>query len=421
MTRHLKSALFSALLVWAVAYPVLGLKLTIVGINLEVHNTSSTTLAIIAICSVLMFLRVLFSDSISSALRSNRKGPLIPARASNFLTLPSTQKWVIIGLIVLAFIWPFYGSRGAVDIATLILIYVMLGLGLNIVVGLAGLLDLGYVGFYAVGAYSYALLSHYFGLGFWICLPIAGLMAATFGFLLGFPVLRLRGDYLAIVTLGFGEIIRLLLRNMTELTGGPNGISGIDKPTLFGLSFERRAAEGMQTFHEFFGIAYNPVSKVIFLYLVALLLALVALFVINRLLRMPIGRAWEALREDEIACRALGLNPTVIKLSAFTLGACFAGFAGSFFAARQGLVTPESFTFIESAINLAIVVLGGMGSQLGVILAAIVMILLPEMMREFSEYRMLMFGAMMVLMMIWRPQGLLPMQRPVMKMKGEAA
>ena len=421
MTRHLKSALFSALLVWAVAYPVLGLKLTIVGINLEVHNTSSTTLAIIAICSVLMFLRVLFNDSISSALRSNRKGPLIPARASNFLTLPSTQKWVIIGLIVLAFIWPFYGSRGAVDIATLILIYVMLGLGLNIVVGLAGLLDLGYVGFYAVGAYSYALLSHYFGLGFWICLPIAGLMAATFGFLLGFPVLRLRGDYLAIVTLGFGEIIRLLLRNMTELTGGPNGISGIDKPTLFGLSFERRAAEGMQTFHEFFGIAYNPVSKVIFLYLVALLLALVALFVINRLLRMPIGRAWEALREDEIACRALGLNPTVIKLSAFTLGACFAGFAGSFFAARQGLVTPESFTFIESAIILAIVVLGGMGSQLGVILAAIVMILLPEMMREFSEYRMLMFGAMMVLMMIWRPQGLLPMQRPVMKMKGEAA
>ena len=421
MTRHLKSALFSALLVWAVAYPVLGLKLTIVGINLEVHNTSSTTLAIIAICSVLMFLRVLFNDSISSALRSNRKGPLIPARASNFLTLPSTQKWVIIGLIVLAFIWPFYGSRGAVDIATLILIYVMLGLGLNIVVGLAGLLDLGYVGFYAVGAYSYALLSHYFGLSFWICLPIAGLMAATFGFLLGFPVLRLRGDYLAIVTLGFGEIIRLLLRNMTELTGGPNGISGIDKPTLFGLSFERRAAEGMQTFHEYFGIAYNPVSKVIFLYLVALLLALAALFVINRLLRMPIGRAWEALREDEIACRALGLNPTVIKLSTFTLGACFAGFAGSFFAARQGLVTPESFTFIESAIILAIVVLGGMGSQLGVILAAIVMILLPEMMREFSEYRMLMFGALMVLMMIWRPQGLLPMQRPVMKMKGEAA
>ncbi|UZE25005.1 high-affinity branched-chain amino acid ABC transporter permease LivM [Pseudomonas sp. B21-056] len=416
MSKYLKQALFSALLVWAVAFPVLGLKLSIVGVNLEVHGTGPLTLSVIALCSVLMFLRVLFSQQVGAALRSSR-GPLVSPKVSQFLTLPRTQRRIIIGLIVVALVWPFFGSRGAVDIATLILIYVLLGLGLNIVVGLAGLLDLGYVGFYAVGAYSYALLSHYFGLSFWICLPIAGMMAATFGFLLGFPVLRLRGDYLAIVTLGFGEIIRLFLRNLTDLTGGPNGISNIPKPTFFGLSFDRNAAEGMQTFHEFFGLTYNPVSKVVFLYLVALLLALAALFVINRLLRMPIGRAWEALREDEIACRALGLNPTVIKLSAFTLGAAFAGFAGSFFAARQGLVTPESFTFIESAIILAIVVLGGMGSQLGVILAAIVMILLPEMMREFSEYRMLMFGALMVLMMIWRPQGLLPMQRPHMELR----
>ncbi|EXF94669.1 leucine/isoleucine/valine transporter permease subunit [Pseudomonas fluorescens HK44] len=417
MIRNLKQALFSALLVWAVAYPVLGLKLSIAGINLEVQGATTSTLLIITACSVLMFLRVLFDREYTAAMRSVPRGKLIPASASNFLTLPSTQRWVIMGLIVIALVWPFFGSRGAVDIATLILIYVLLGLGLNIVVGLAGLLDLGYVGFYAVGAYSYALLSHYYGLSFWICLPIAGLMAATFGFLLGFPVLRLRGDYLAIVTLGFGEIIRLFLRNLTGLTGGPNGISNIPKPSLFGLSFERTAAEGVQTFHEFFGLTYNPVSKVVFLYLVALLLALFALFVINRLLRMPIGRAWEALREDEIACRALGLNPTVIKLSAFTLGACFAGFAGSFFAARQGLVTPESFTFIESATILAIVVLGGMGSQLGVVLAAVVMILLPELMRDFSEYRMLMFGALMVLMMIWRPQGLLPMQRPHMELR----
>ncbi|MDB6446227.1 MULTISPECIES: high-affinity branched-chain amino acid ABC transporter permease LivM [Pseudomonas] len=418
MNKYLKQALFSAALVWAVAFPVLGLKLSIVGVNLEVHGTGPLTLSVIALCSVLMFLRVLFSQQVGTLLRSNR-GPLVSPKVSQFLTLPRTQRQIIIGLIVVALVWPFFGSRGAVDIATLILIYVLLGLGLNIVVGLAGLLDLGYVGFYAVGAYSYALLSHYLGLSFWICLPIAGLMAATFGFLLGFPVLRLRGDYLAIVTLGFGEIIRLFLRNLTDLTGGPNGISNIPKPTFFGLSFDRTAAEGMQTFHQFFGLTYNPVSKVVFLYLVALLLALAALFVINRLLRMPIGRAWEALREDEIACRALGLNPTVIKLSAFTLGAAFAGFAGSFFAARQGLVTPESFTFIESAIILAIVVLGGMGSQLGVILAAIVMILLPEMMREFSEYRMLMFGALMVLMMIWRPQGLLPMQRPELKLRAE--
>jgi branched-chain amino acid transport system permease protein len=417
MTRNLKSAFFSALLVLAVAYPILGLKLEIVGVNLAVIGTSNTTLFAIFACAVAMFLRVLFHEPIAAAWRSTPSMPLIPAKASNFLTLPSTQRWIILGLILVALIWPFFGSRGAVDIATLILIYVMLGLGLNIVVGLAGLLDLGYVGFYAVGAYTYALLAHYYGLGFWICLPIAGMMSALFGFLLGFPVLRLRGDYLAIVTLGFGEIIRLLLRNLTGLTGGPNGISNIPKPTLFGLTFEKTAAEGMQTFHEFFGIAYSSVNKVIFLYLVALLLALLALFVINRLLRMPIGRAWEALREDEIACRALGLNPTIIKLSAFTLGACFAGFAGSFFAARQGLVTPESFTFIESAIILAIVVLGGMGSQLGVILAAVVLILMPELMRDFSEYRMLMFGALMVLMMIWRPQGLLPMQRPHMELQ----
>lgn len=417
MNMNIKQAFFSALLVWAVAFPVLGLKLSIDGINLIVHSQGPFTITVIAVCSVLMFLRVLFDKQWSTVTARGSDRKLISPAVSNFLTLPKTQRWIILGLIVVALVWPFFGSRGAVDIATLILIYVMLGLGLNIVVGLAGLLDLGYVGFYAVGAYSYAMLSHYYGLSFWICLPIAGLMAATFGFLLGFPVLRLRGDYLAIVTLGFGEIIRLFLRNLTDLTGGPNGISNIPKPTFFGLSFERRAAEGMQTFHEYFGIEYNSINKVIFLYLVALLLALLALFVINRLLRMPIGRAWEALREDEIACRALGLNPTVIKLSAFTLGACFAGFAGSFFAARQGLVTPESFTFIESAIILAIVVLGGMGSQLGVILAAIVMILLPELMREFSEYRMLMFGALMVLMMIWRPQGLLPMQRPHMELR----
>ncbi|MCQ4319680.1 high-affinity branched-chain amino acid ABC transporter permease LivM [Stutzerimonas stutzeri] len=417
MTRNLRTAFFSALLVFAVAVPVFGLKLTTVGIRLEVHGSDANTFWIIAACAVAMFFWQLFRHHAAAGWAATPDLPRVPAGAGNFLTLPSTQRYIIIGLVLVALAWPFFGSRGAVDIATLILIYVMLGLGLNIVVGLAGLLDLGYVGFYAVGAYTYALLSHYYGIGFWVALPIAGAMAALFGFLLGFPVLRLRGDYLAIVTLGFGEIIRLLLRNMTDLTGGPNGISGIDKPTLFGLSFDRRAAEGMQTFHEFFGLEYQSINKVIFLYLIAVLLVLLTLFVINRLLRMPIGRAWEALREDEIACRALGMNPTVIKLSAFTLGATFAGFAGSFFAARQGLVSPESFTFIESAIILAIVVLGGMGSQLGVILAAVVMILLPELMREFSEYRMLMFGALMVLMMIWRPQGLLPMQRPYLELK----
>ncbi|WP_295463438.1 high-affinity branched-chain amino acid ABC transporter permease LivM [uncultured Pseudomonas sp.] len=417
MTARLRTAFFSALLVLAVAYPILGLKLETVGVNLEVHGATPRTLWTVALAAALMFVWQLVRDQVTAGWRRSGGIQLPHTGLGTKLTEPKTQRWVILALVLVALVWPFFGSRGAVDIATLILIYVMLGLGLNIVVGLAGLLDLGYVGFYAVGAYTYAMLSHYYGFGFWVCLPIAGGMAALFGFLLGFPVLRLRGDYLAIVTLGFGEIIRILLRNLTEWTGGPNGISGIEKPTLFGLTFERRAPEGMTPFHEYFGIPYNSEYKVIFLYLIALLLVLLTLFVINRLLRMPIGRAWEALREDEIACRALGLNPTLIKLSAFTLGACFAGFAGSFFAARQGLVSPESFTFIESAIILAIVVLGGMGSQLGVILAAIVMILLPELMREFSEYRMLMFGLLMVVMMIWRPQGLLPMQRPHLELR----
>ncbi|MDU3076941.1 MAG: high-affinity branched-chain amino acid ABC transporter permease LivM, partial [Mixta calida] len=309
-------------------------------------------------------------------------------------------------------------SRGTVDIATLTLIYVMLGLGLNVVVGLSGLLVLGYGGFYAIGAYTFALLNHYYGLGFWQCLPLAGLVAAMFGLLLGFPVLRLRGDYLAIVTLGFGEIVRILLLNNTAITGGPNGISQIPKPTFFGLEFNRSPREGgWDTFHHFFGLKYDPSDRIIFLYLVALLLVVLTLFVINRLLRMPLGRAWEALREDEIACRSLGLSPTRIKLTAFTISAAFAGFAGSLFAARQGFISPESFTFAESAFVLAIVVLGGMGSQLAVILAAILLVVSRELMRDLNEYSMLVLGALMVLMMIWRPQGLLPMQRPQLKLK----
>ncbi|KHL70453.1 leucine/isoleucine/valine transporter permease subunit [Pseudomonas flexibilis] len=416
MSRNLKTALFSTLLLLLISYPILGLKLSVIGIGLQVEGADARTLWTIGLAAVAMFTWQLLRDRLPGAGRLAAMTPSVPGQVKHWLTLPSTQRWIILALVMLALVWPFFGSRAAVDIATLILIYVMLGIGLNIVVGLAGLLDLGYVGFYAVGAYTYALLAEYAGFGFWLALPIAGLMAATFGCLLGFPVLRLRGDYLAIVTLGFGEIIRILLRNLTDITGGPNGISQIPKPTLFGLSFDRRAPEGLETFHGFFGIPYDSTYKVIFLYLIALLLVLLALFVINRLMRMPIGRAWEALREDEIACRSLGLNPTIVKLSAFTLGATFAGFAGSFFAARQGLVTPESFTFIESAMILAIVVLGGMGSQLGIILAAVVMVLLQEM-REFNEYRMLIFGLTMIVMMIWRPQGLLPMQRPHLELK----
>lgn len=416
MQRALFPALFAAGVTFLLTCLVIGVRLEQEGPTLTVVGADASTWGWIAFAVVVVFLFQLFQGPIS------RLKQRIPSADATGL-LPSEQTrnrlkpWLFSLIIVGLFVWPFMVSRGAVDLATLTLIYVMLGLGLNIVVGFAGLLDLGYVAFYAVGAYTYALLSEYFGLSFWACLPIAGMLAATFGCILGFPVLRLRGDYLAIVTLGFGEIIRILLNNWTSVTGGPNGIGGIDKPSLFGLEFSRRASEDSQTFHEFFGIDYDSSHKVIFLYLVAVLLVLLTIYVINRVQRMPIGRAWEALREDDIACRSLGLNPTIIKLSAFTMGASFAGFAGCFFAARQGFISPESFTFIESAIILAIVVLGGMGSQFGVILAAIAMTILPELAREFQEYRMLMFGGVMVLMMLWRPQGLLPMKRPHLELK----
>src|SRR5690606_12770614 len=212
---------------------------------------------------------------------------------------------------------------------------------------------------------------------------------------LGFPVLRLRGDYLAIVTLGFGEIIRIILINWGALTGGPNGITNIPRPSFFGAPFTRTAAEGEVPFHELFGLDFSSMHRVLFLYYLILVLVVLTAVIAARLRRLPIGRAWEALREDEVACRALGVNATRVKLSAFAIGAMFGGFAGTFFATRQGFISPESFTFIESALVLAIVVLGGMGSQLGVALAAIIVVALPEMTREFAELRMLLFGAAM--------------------------
>ena len=316
----------------------------------------------------------------------------------------------------------FQGSVKWIDnFGIQILIYVMLGLGLNVVVGLAGLLDLGYVAFYAVGAYSYALLAKTFGFSFFMLLPLAGCLAAFWGILLGFPVLRLRGDYLAIVTLAFGEIIRLVLINWVDLTNGYAGISGIPRPAFFGIPF----TADDDGFAATFGLEFSPLYRTIFLYYLILGLALLTAFVTIRLRRLPIGRAWEALREDEIACRSLGINTTNTKLTAFAIGAMFAGFAGSFFAARQGFISPESFTFLESATILAIVVLGGLGSQVGVAIAAIVMIGGTELLRELdvlkavfgpdfdpTQYRMLVFGFAMVAIMVWRPRGLISARAP---------
>jgi branched-chain amino acid transport system permease protein len=315
------------------------------------------------------------------------------------------------------------------DLSIVVLTYVMLASGLNIVVGLAGLLDLGYVAFYAVGAYSFALLATNFGWGFWMCLPLAGLAAALWGCAVGLPVLRLRGDYLAIVTLAFAEIVRIVLLNWTDVTNGPNGISGIPDPTLFGLPFTPR---GDVTFSSFFGIKYDPLQGIVFLYYVILTLALITMVVTLRLRRLPVGRAWEAMREDEIACRSLGINTTLTKLSAFATGAMFGGFAGSFFATRQGFISPESFTFIESATILAIVVLGGLGSQLGVALASIALIGGFEALRhtqglkvifgpDFDPalYRMLLFGLAMVVIMLWRPRGIVSSRTPSILLEAE--
>ncbi|WP_256808232.1 high-affinity branched-chain amino acid ABC transporter permease LivM [Bradyrhizobium sp. Bra78] len=302
----------------------------------------------------------------------------------------------------------FYNQRYILDLAILVLTYVMLGWGLNVVVGLAGLLDLGYVAFYAVGAYSYALLATNFGWSFWVCLPLAGILAAFWGVLLGFPVLRLRGDYLAIVTLAFGEIIRLVIINWQELTGGPNGVSSIPRPSFFGIPLDN-SDSGLAAR---LGIEYSPTHRIVFLFYLILALALLTNWVTIRLRRLPIGRAWEALREDEVACRALGINTTTTKLTAFATGAMFGGFAGAFFATRQGFISPESFTFQESALVLAIVVLGGMGSQLGVALAALAMIGGFELFRSLETYRMLVFGMAMVLIMIWRPRGLIGHRAP---------
>ena len=333
---------------------------------------------------------------------------LVPESAKG--AVDSLGRFFAPALLVFALLVPviFYDQRYILDLGILVLTYIMLGWGLNIVVGLAGLLDLGYVAFYAVGAYSYALLATTFGLSFWACLPLAGILAAFWGVLLGFPVLRLRGDYLAIVTLAFGEIIRLILLNWQHVTGGPNGITGIPRPSFFGIPLTN-TDDGLAAL---LGIEFSTTHRVVFLFYLILALALLTNWVTIRLRRLPIGRAWEALREDEVACRSLGINTTTTKLTAFATGAMFGGFAGAFFATRQGFISPESFTFHESALVLAIVVLGGMGSQLGVALAALTMIGGFELFRGLEQFRMLVFGSAMVLLMIWRPRGLIGHRAP---------
>ncbi len=400
-----REALLDTLLAGVIALVVFG---PIVGVVLDGYSFTLSPQRVALLVALVMVGRLVISLILHTPFGQRFKRKFEGNDDGVYVREPgyrSRLRWVLPLLLVVALAFPFLSSKYLLTVAILGLIYVLLGLGLNIVVGLAGLLDLGYVAFYAIGAYGLALGYEYLGLGFWSMLPIAALLAAFAGALLGFPVLRMHGDYLAIVTLGFGEIIRLVLTNWLSFTGGPNGVS-VPSPTFFGLEFARRARDGGVPYHEFFHLDYNPNMKFIFIYVVLVLVVLLVLLIKHRLTRMPIGRAWEALREDEIACRAMGLNHVLVKLSAFMLGASTAGIAGVFFASYQGFVNPTSFTFFESALILAIVVLGGMGSTLGVVIAAFVLTVAPELLRSFAEYRVLLFGMLMVLMMIWRPRGL---------------
>jgi len=315
-----------------------------------------------------------------------------PSFAQRLADDPVLSRRVLLIAAVVALVFPWLVSTGQnfyhINVMVSALIFVVLGLGLNITVGLAGLLDLGYIAFFAVGAYTYALLSKNFDLGFWTCLPLGGIMGMLFGVVLGFPILRLRGDYLAIVTLGFASITKIVLENWDTVFGGAAGIAGIPRP-------------------EFFGVALDGREKSMYTYYIVLALVAITIFVTNRLKNSRVGRAWMALREDEIACVAMGVDMARTKLSAYALGAFWAGLVGVIFAAHNNFINPDSFTFMDSAMILAMVVLGGMGSILGVIIAALALKLLPEYLRAFAEYRMLMFGGVMVLMMIFRPQGLI--------------
>ncbi len=453
LSHALKDALITGLI-------TLGLLGPLIGFLTVVHDTGTGSalglayrpVELAVMVGIVFAGRLLLNLTVWSPnrVKPTRAGPSVAARTALAIA-PALKPALLIFAITFPAIAAFVSgglspARYLIDLGILILTYVMLGWGLNIVVGLAGLLDLGYVAFYAVGAYTYALLAtsapindFFAGIfgetfwanwAFWFCLPMAGLFSGLWGMILGFPVLRLRGDYLAIVTLAFGEIIRLVLINWTDFTGGGAGVASIPRATFFGVPFN--ADEN--GFAALFGLQFDPMHRIVFLYFVILALALITAFATVRLRKLPVGRAWEALREDEIACRSLGINTTNTKLTAFATGAMFGGFAGCFFAVRAGFVSPESFTFDISAMILAIVVLGGMGSQIGVAVAAAVMLGGMEMLRNLgflkqifgesfdpSLYRMLIFGFAMVAIMVWKPRGLVSTREPTIFLKEKKA
>ena len=339
-------------------------------------------LVMLACVAIWGLLRTDASSRIVNAVLYKASG--FRAKADNILSRTGSPLFLSI-FVVLLFVIPFFQNDYYRDVLTLTGMYAVLALGLNLMVGQTGLLNLGYVAFYAVGAYSYAILSTRFGLNFWPGLVVGAAAAAFMALLIGLSTLRLRGDYFAIVTLGLGEITRIVLNNSDSVTGGPNGISRIGRPAIGGT------------------VLSTPLD---FYYLI-LVIAIITVFAMNRLMMSRIGRAWIAIREDEIAAEAMGVNTFRLKLLAFVVASAWAGMVGVFFAAKMAFVSPESFTFFESVMILCMVVLGGMGSIPGIILGAFLLVTLPEVFRDFADYRMLGFGVALVLMMVFRPQGLL--------------
>jgi branched-chain amino acid transport system permease protein len=296
---------------------------------------------------------------------------------------------VFAALVLTAVLVPSVGSNYTLEILTNSFLYIVLCLGLNIIVGYAGLLDLGFAAFFAVGAYSVGILTSKFGWNFWLAIPPALLLTVVVRVIIGAPTLRLRSDYLAIVTLGAGEMIRIIARNMKDLTGGASGLIGIQRPSIFGLEL-------------------NQISHYYYIFLI---LAILAVFASDRLENSRLGRAWKYVRDDEDAAEAMGIDRVAVKLSAYIIGALFAGLAGCFYAAKMTAISPETFQFMQSIMILVAVVLGGMGKIAGMVVGALAMVLFPEIFREIGSMRMLVFGVILIVMMIFRPQGLWPDRR----------
>ncbi len=345
-----------------------------------------STLRVVAATAVLVVLWKLMTYGAFMQLRISLKGKATRLHAaSSFIGSYAKSPAILSCLVLFLIVFPVFTNDYYRDVMTITGMYIVLALGLNLVVGQAGLLNLGYVAFYAIGAYTYAIFSTSYGLSFWLGMVLGALVAAGFAVLLGAPTLKLRGDYFAIVTLGMGEITRIILNNWDTMTGGPNGLAKINRPVIAG---------------------YMLHTTLDYYYLI-LMIVIITIFAMQRLILSRIGRAWIAIREDEVAAEAMGINTFRLKLLAFVLGSAWAGLTGVFFAAKMAFVSPESFTFFESVLILCMVVLGGMGSIPGIILGAVLLIGLPEVFRDFQDYRMLAFGVALVLMMIFRPQGLL--------------